>query len=109
MEQVSAWKPKCCNKTYLYKGNARRHERRCAFNPDNKACATCGYNSEESNTVYVRPVNGNNYGDDDYEERYYWCGFYEKKISKYSFDEKTLQPQKHCEYWKPQERKKEDI
>lgn len=103
MEQVTAWKPKCCNKVYLHKRNARRHEQKCPFNPDNKACATCGYNNVVSNTIYVRPVNGNNYGGDDYEERYFWCDYHEKEISKYGFDEEAIQPQKHCEHWKPKE------
>lgn len=102
MEEITAWKPKCCNKVFLSKGNARRHERNCSYNPDNKACATCGYNSEESNTVYVRPSPGNNYGDDDYEEHYFWCGYHEKKINKYGPKE-DLQPQKNCEHWKPKE------
>lgn len=105
MEEVSAWKPNCCNKAFLSRGNARRHERNCSYNPDNKACATCGYNSEESNTVYVRPAPGNNPGDDDYEEYFFWCAYHEKEISKYGFEEKAkaMQPQKHCEHWKPKE------
>lgn len=104
MEEIKAWKPKCCNKAYIRKGSAARHEKRCPYNPDNKACATCGHNTEESNTVYVRPYPGHNYGDDDYEEYYYWCGFFEKEISKYEVAENTMQPQIHCEHWIPKEK-----
>lgn len=86
MEQVTAWKPKCCNKAYLYKGNARRHEKNCPYNPDNKACATCGNCIKEWDEFYS-----------------YWCDHHEKFIEKYCFDENALQPQKHCEHWKPKE------
>lgn len=103
MEQIEAWKPKCCNKVFLYKGNARRHERNCPHNPDNKACATCGHNYAESETKYIPPYPGNNPGDNDVEIGYYWCNYHEKEISKYFFDENALQPQKNCEHWIPKE------
>lgn len=107
MEEIKAWKPKCCNKAYIRKGSATRHERRCPHNPDNKACATCGYNTEESNTVYVPPHPGHNYGDDDYDEYYRWCGFHEKEITKWEREGETIPPQIYCEHWIPKEEQKE--
>lgn len=104
MEEVKAWKPICCNKAYLNKGSARTHEKRCPYNPKNKACATCGHNSKESNTVYVPPQPGHSYGDDDYDEYFYWCNHFEKKISRFEIVGKTIFPQIHCDYWIPTEK-----
>lgn len=98
MEEVRAWKPICCNKAYLIKGNARKHERMCPHNPENRACATCGHNSKERETVYVPPYDGNP-GTEDYERDYYWCDYYEKEISKWEVVGKTIFPRSHCERW----------
>lgn len=100
MEEVKAWKPVCCNKAYIIKANAKRHELTCPWNPKNRACATCGCNSSESETVYMTPRNGN-YGDDDYDRQYYWCSYFEKEISKSEVVGKTIFPQSHCNYWTP--------
>lgn len=67
MEEVKAYKPKCCKKAYLLKSSAVRHEKNCIYNPDNKACATCIHRIKESQTVYVRPYPCNNPGDNDYD------------------------------------------
>lgn len=101
MEIVSAYKPKCCKKAYLLKGSASRHEKNCAYNPDNKACATCGHCSYESDTVY-NPFHGGDPGSTDYEEYYYWCDQHEKVISQYpngKKPEECLSYQKHCINW----------
>lgn len=40
-KQVEAWQCDFCKKRYVSKANARRHEKTCIFNPENKACITC--------------------------------------------------------------------
>lgn len=42
-EEIKAYKPKCCNKAYIHKSSAIRHEKRCYKNPENKACKMCKY------------------------------------------------------------------
>lgn len=73
MEEIKAYKPKCCKKLYFSKYSALRHEKKCFCNPDNKACLSCGNFMTDYNTVYVRPQGDGNYGDDDYEQRYNYC------------------------------------
>lgn len=102
MEEIKAWKPMCCKKAYMTKGNARRHEKKCPRNPENKACATCGHNYEESNTVY-NPHHGGDPGSTDYEERYFWCDYYDREISKYGANEKAMLPQINCKHWMPKQ------
>lgn len=41
MEQIIAYKPCCCNKAYMTKTGATRHEKTCYKNPNNRACITC--------------------------------------------------------------------
>ena len=47
MIEIKAWKPKCCNRAYMSKYSALRHEKLCWYNPDNKCCFTCEYHSRE--------------------------------------------------------------
>lgn len=105
-EEIKAYKPKCCNKAFVRKWSAVRHEKNCPKNPDNKACYTCGYCRRESNTVYVRPHGDQNYGDADYEEYYLWCDYEEKIISSYpngKDPDECILLQKKCCYWIPEE------
>lgn len=74
MEEIKAYKPKCCRKAYMCKGSAIRHEKKCFRNPDNKACLTCGNFMTDYNTVYVPPHGEQNYGDADYDIKYSFCG-----------------------------------
>jgi len=105
-ELIQAYKPKCCNRAYIQKASARQHERRCPRNPDNKACATCGYCSLESETVY-NPYHNGNPGSTDYDRKYYWCDFFEKELSLYPVSEqdpeKYMPYQKNCPNWRPKE------
>lgn len=40
-KQVEAWQCDYCPKRYVFKASAKRHEKTCIFNPENKACITC--------------------------------------------------------------------
>ena len=73
MEEIRAFKPKCCSKAYLHRWSALRHEKKCFKNPDNKACLTCGNFKTDYNTVYVPPHGDQNYGDADYDVKYSYC------------------------------------
>lgn len=42
-KQVEAWQCDYCKRRYSTKGNTRRHEKTCIFNPANKACITCSH------------------------------------------------------------------
>lgn len=99
MEEVKAYKPKCCNKAYLHKASARRHEKRCFFNPDNKACVTCKNFMTDYNTVYVPPHGDQNYGDADYEERYNYCNYDNFIIGTDLHKPGHKQFQSHCSHW----------
>lgn len=100
MEEVKAYKPKCCNKAYLTKSGAWKHEHKYYKNPDNKACLTCGRFMTDYNTVYVRPHGDQNYGDADYEEKYNWCEYDNEIISsEYLPGNKPFQH--NCPRWIP--------
>lgn len=73
MEEIKAYKPKCCQKAYIYKSSAVRHEKKCYKNPDNKACLTCNNFITDYNTIYVPPRGDQNYGDADYDVKYHYC------------------------------------
>ena len=40
---ITKWKCNHCKKNFASKSYAERHERRCFFNFDNKACPTCNH------------------------------------------------------------------
>ncbi|PXV88396.1 hypothetical protein C8E03_108123 [Lachnotalea glycerini] len=105
MEEIKAYKPKCCSKAYMTKSGARKHKKKCFKNPDNKACLTCKYFIKDYNTVYVPPRGDSNYGDDDYEEPYYFCDFDGKTLM--SVHIKPMKLEKHyqseCEHWELKE------
>lgn len=87
MEQITAYKPKCCNRAYMSKYSAIRHERKCPKNPDNRACQTCKcrtveYDSDAGTTWY--------------------CEHFEKEIIRdtYVDDSKwDMNPRMNCEFW----------
>lgn len=98
---IQAYKPKCCNKVYIYKKNAMQHEKKCPNNPDNKACQTCKYRIVDYETVYNRYHNGIP-GSTDYDVKYWWCDHYDKRIDMWSelMEEATrIKPKMNCEYW----------
>lgn len=90
MEQITAYKPKCCNRAYMSKHSAIRHERKCPKNPDNRACQTC-----KNRTV-------------EYDEGWYWyCEHFEKGIDKdaglWDEPEWYIEPRMSCEFWEGKE------
>ena len=103
-EKIQAYKPVCCNKAFLYKSSAERHEKRCPHNPQNKACQTCLHKIMLSETFY-NPYHNGNPGSTDYDVPYWFCDVYEKEISKYEDDGKTISLKMNCEKW---EEAKED-
>lgn len=106
MEKITAYKPKCCNRSYMSKQSAIRHERNCPKNPESRACQTCKHQSEERETIY-NPYHGGDPGSTDYDVKYWWCAHFEKGIDKYAgFLEnpnKYMEPRMHCEFWEGKE------
>lgn len=100
MEEIKAYKPSCCNKAYIYKSSAKRHENKCFKNPDNRSCLSCGNFIKDSNTIYVRPVDGHDYGDDDYEEPYWYCN-HDENIHGNAEVDYSKEFQYHCKHWTP--------
>lgn len=42
MKEIKAYQCDFCKKYYKHKSSAKRHEKICYYNPNNKACLTCG-------------------------------------------------------------------
>jgi len=100
MEEIKAYKPKCCKKAYICKGSATRHEKLCCKNPDNKACITCGHFITDYHTVYVQPHGDQNYGDADYDIKYYHCEVDGVNIGSDYFNDNNAKPfTKNCKNW----------
>lgn len=89
----------------MHKKSAKRHEDRCFYNPQVRACLSCGNFKTDYETVYVRPQGDQNYGDADYEERYYYCEATDKVFAKSKYYKKDNEQefQHHCKYWIPKE------
>lgn len=101
MEEIKAYKPSCCNKAYMHRWSALRHEKKCFRNPNNKACLTCGNFMTEYNTVYVPPHGDQNYGDADYDERINYCNYDEYVIGTDLHKNGHKPFQHHCPHWIP--------
>lgn len=105
-EIIKAYKPKCCNRAYVHKSSAVRHENNCCYNKENKACATCKYLSNESNTIY-NPFHNGEPGSKDYEVHFYSCDYYEKALESAEYvtdnEEHYLAYQKNCPAWTSRE------
>lgn len=41
MYEVKAYRCSHCNKLHGYKGNAKKHEAKCFWNPETRSCASC--------------------------------------------------------------------
>lgn len=96
MTEIKAYACDYCHKYYKHKSSAIRHEKQCFYNPINKACLSCGNFKTDYNTIYVPPYPGNNYGDNDYEEKYNYCA-HDEKIFGHGEGEKRFQ--NNCNYW----------
>lgn len=100
MKEIKAFQCDYCNKYYKHKSSAKRHENKCFKNPKNKACLSCRNFITDYETVYVRPYDGHNYGDDDYEQIYNYCDYTGKSFT----DEVTIKKQEFqhdCNHWIP--------
>lgn len=83
MEEIKAYKPKCCSKAYITKRACVEHEKRCLWNPDNEACHTCGKREV---------VDG--------EEKRWYCPVRDRLIGIFEAGNEML-PVSHCEDWEP--------
>lgn len=43
MYEVKAYRCSHCSKLHGQKGNCKKHEVKCFYNPDTKSCASCGH------------------------------------------------------------------
>ncbi len=81
MKEVIRYQCEFCEKKYYKnKSSAASHEKKCYYNPKNKACATCVNAEWSTNTVYVPPQGDQNYGDADYEETILYCNRYNERL-----------------------------
>ena len=100
-ELINAYKPSCCNKAYMTKASAVRHEKSCPKNINNRACATCEY-KEEGTETYYNPYHNGNPGSTDYDYKYWYCKVYKMQLDQFSIDVDgmTMRPKMNCEFWK---------
>lgn len=105
MKPVQAYSPKCCtHKAFIKADVARRHEKNCPKNPDNKACVTCANRVVEQDSVYVRPHGDQNYGDADYDVNVWYCSVDGKALlSRFNNKENGKPLQMHCSSWEMKE------
>ena len=99
-ELISAYKPSCCNKAYISKSSAVRHEKKCPKNPKNRACQTCKHRIETTETYY-NPYHNGDCGSTDYDYKCWWCEIHDMKIDSFSanVDGIGMQPKMNCEHW----------
>lgn len=99
-ELIKAYKPICCNKAYMKKSSAVRHEKKCPKNIANRACQTCRHRTESTETYY-NPYHGGDCGSADYDYKYWWCEIHEMQIDSFSanVDGIGMQPKMNCEHW----------
>lgn len=97
-EPIKAYKPICCSKAYINKSSAVRHEKKCPYNKNNRACQTCKHRQEGTETFYNPNHNGNP-GSTDFDVKYWWCEHHEKYISIEIHNGNTIYPQTNCEHW----------
>lgn len=99
-EPIKAYKPICCNKAYMKKSSAVRHEKKCPKNIANRACQTCRHRTESTETYY-NPYHNGDCGSTDYDYKYWWCEIHEMKISfSANVDGIGIKPKMNCEHWK---------
>lgn len=99
-ELIKAYKPICCNKVYMKKSSAVRHEKKCPKNIANRACQTCLHRTESTETYYNPHHNGDP-GSTDYDYKYWWCEIHKMQIERNSIniDGMTMLPRMNCEHW----------
>ena len=95
MNKVRAFQCEHCRrKVMMNKAHLAAHEKKCFYNPQRKACQTCGNRTEEWETVYNRH-HGGNPGSTDYETKTVYCEVKEKEIYKLPAWERN-----NCKSWK---------
>ena len=70
--EIKAYKPECCNKCFITKGGANRHEKLCLKNPKTRNCKTCANLLIQEKTFY-NPNHGGDPGSTDYEFQTFYC------------------------------------
>lgn len=86
MKEIKAYQCDYCDKYYKHKSSARRHEKQCFRNQDNRACLTCGNFDNLETTEYGEP----------------YCHGYEKSMKRFDF-------KYGCVRWTPVEIEEEEI
>jgi len=75
--------------------------KKCFANPSMRVCRTCANAIKDSETVYVRPQNGENYGDSDYDFEYIYC---EEKDKMLRHPDKPCGFEHNCSHYKQGEK-----
>lgn len=103
-ELITAYKPICCNKAFMSKSSAIRHEKKCRKNVANRACQTCKHRIVATETYY-NPYHGGDCGSTDFEYDYWWCEIHEKQIDTGALNTLGLLmlPKMHCEHWESED------
>ena len=103
-EQITAFKPICCNKAFMTKASAIRHERNCRKNVANRACYTCKHRTKCTETYY-NPNHGGDCGSTDFDYEYLWCEIHQMQIDNCSLNigAMTMLPKMNCEHWERRE------
>lgn len=103
-EVIKAYKPICCNKAYIHKSSAIRHEKSCRKNINNRACDTCKHRTKGTETYY-NPYHGGDCGSTDFDYEYLWCEIHKMQIDNYSINigAMTMLPKTNCEHWERSE------
>ena len=103
-EQINAFKPICCNKAYMTKSSAIRHEKKCKKNVANRACKTCKHRIVATETYY-NPHHNGDCGSTDFDYEYWWCEIHEKQIDNGAINiGATMLPKMNCEGWERREK-----
>ena len=103
-ELINAYKPICCNKAYMTKASAIRHEKKCLKNVANRACRSCKHRAVGTETYY-NPYHNGDCGSTDFDYNYWWCEIYKMQIDNYSpnIGGMTMLPKLHCKHWESED------
>jgi len=69
MEEITAYACDYCRKFYKSKSSAKRHEKTCYHNPNNRACLTCKHFDNKSLSEFGLP----------------YCYKYQKRMQRFDF------------------------
>ena len=95
MKKITAYECEYgCGKYLKTKASIIKHEITCFYNPDRKACQSCGHNTVDSVTIY-NPSHGGDPGSTDYEQQIRFCAVKDTDL----FDKDNLKYD--CFDWTP--------